>query len=378
MSAETRTAVALSKQIEAHAKDRAEAAKRITMAASPYLPEPAGGFPTTGPSPETPQGEVARLTKPTPISAAAIAREAVARAASSPTRPAIRAVTAEALLGMEFPPREMVLAPWLPTKGLAMLYGRRGLGKTHVALGIAYAVASGGKFLGWSALKPRRVVLIDGEMPASTLKTRLAEIADRADHEPPPDYISVIAADLQDRTINLAEPDDQNALAPFLEGAELVIVDNVSTLASCGRENEAESWLPIQEWALRQRREGRSVLFVHHAGKGGAQRGTSRREDVLDTVIALREPQDYDPTEGARFEVYYEKARGFHGDDAKPFEAALGIGGWTLRDLADADMARVTALKGDGLSIRDIGEELGLSKSKVQRLLQRAEAERKA
>ena len=39
---------------------------------------------------------------------------------------------------------------------------------------------------------------------------------------------------------------------------------------------------------------------MHHAGKGGAQRGTSRREDVLDTVIALRQPQDYQSGEGAR------------------------------------------------------------------------------
>ena len=60
-----------------------------------------------------------------------------------------------------------------------------------------------------------------------------------------------------------------------------------------GRENEAEGWLPVQDWALGHRRAGRSVLFIHHAGKGGLQRGTSRREDVLDTVIGLRRPTDY-------------------------------------------------------------------------------------
>ena len=54
------------------------------------------------------------------------------------------------------------------------------------------------------------------------------------------------------------------------------------------KENDADSWVPVQAWALAQRRAGRSVLFVHHAGKSGLQRGTSRKEDVLDTVIALR------------------------------------------------------------------------------------------
>ena len=40
-------------------------------------------------------------------------------------------------------------------------------------------------------------------------------------------------------------------------------------------------------WMLAQRAAARSVLLIHHAGKGGGQRGTSRKEDVLDTVISL-------------------------------------------------------------------------------------------
>jgi hypothetical protein len=40
-------------------------------------------------------------------------------------------------------------------------------------------------------------------------------------------------------------------------------------------------------------------------------------------VINLRRPQQYSPLDGARFEVHFEKARGFDGDDAQPFEATL-------------------------------------------------------
>src|SRR3712207_8895249 len=74
------------------------------------------------------------------------------------------------------------------------------------------------------------------------------------------------------------------------------------------------------------RRPPRSTLFpyttlfrslIHHAGKGGQQRGTSRREDALDTVIALRRPADYEPEQGARLEVHLEKARGVAGLDRK-------------------------------------------------------------
>ncbi len=57
-----------------------------------------------------------------------------------------------------------------------MIDGPRGLGKTHVSLNVAYAVATGGEFLGWKAPQPRRVLFIDGEMPGALLQERLAAI----------------------------------------------------------------------------------------------------------------------------------------------------------------------------------------------------------
>ena len=310
----------------------------------------------------------------TDMNADALTREAVANAVvtAGTARKRLVAMTAEQLLATEFPPREMLLGPWLPLKGLAMIYGRRGLGKTHVALGIAWAVATGGEFLRWRAPAARRVVILDGEMSGESLQARLAEIAGDTAGEAL-GRIRVIAADLQERSINLAEAADQRELEPHLAGTDLVIVDNISTLAPYGRENEAESWQPVQTWGLAQRRAGRTVLFIHHAGKDGAQRGTSRREDVLDSVLALREPPDYLPAQGARFCVHFEKARGFHGRDAEPFEAAFGPGGWTTRDLSDADAERAATLRGEGLSVREIAEAMGTSKSRVDRMLRRAE-----
>ena len=46
----------------------------------------------------------------------------------------LKVLDGEELLTAEFPPRSLMLAPWLPDKGLAMIFAPRGVGKTWIAL----------------------------------------------------------------------------------------------------------------------------------------------------------------------------------------------------------------------------------------------------
>lgn len=290
----------------------------------------------------------------------------------------LTAYTLHSFLAMDIPPQEMLLAPIIAKQGLAMLYAYRGVGKTHVALNIAYAAASGGAFLKWRAPKPSRVLYIDGEMPAKAMQERLAVIVNSHDTElPSEDYLNIITPDYQELGIpSLSTLDGQAALENHLDGIELLIVDNISTLCRGGKENDAESWIPVQEWALSLRKRGISVLFVHHAGKSGQQRGTTKREDTLDTVISLRHPSDYDPTEGARFEVHYEKTRNISGDEANSFEAKLvikdGISTWEVHDLRDARKLEIIRLNKEGMSYREIAADVSLSKSAVAKIIKQA------
>jgi putative DNA primase/helicase len=292
-----------------------------------------------------------------------------------------RAVTVLELLSLKIAQREYLLEPILREKETAMIHAWRGVGKTYFALELSFAVASGGSFLNWSAPRPRRVLYVDGEMPARTMQERLASIvaaSDRAEAFDPTN-LRLVCADLQDAPLpNLSTLEGQQAFEPFVRDADLVVVDSISTLAQHGRENDAESWLPMQAWALDLRRRGKSVLLLHHAGKGGQQRGTSRKEDILDLVIGLRRPSDYQEREGARFEVRFEKARGLAGDAVAAFEAQLCIAHgqteWTMRKLEDAQLSRAVALLNDGGNVRDLAQELGVSRATAYRLQKQARA----
>ncbi|OIO04430.1 MAG: hypothetical protein AUJ49_02865 [Desulfovibrionaceae bacterium CG1_02_65_16] len=308
-----------------------------------------------------------------------VVREQLAGASKPEVAPGLKrllhVVNVADLLRMDLPERGHILAPVIPEQGLVMLYAPRGLGKTWAALSLAYAVASGQSVFGWNAPTPRRVLYLDGEMPARTRKERLASITAGCEGEPPDaDYLRILTPDLQpDYMPNIATPEGQADLASSIEVVDLVVVDNIATLGRHGRENETESWAPVQEWLLRLRRAGKSVLLVHHAGKGGGQRGTSAREDILDTVIAMRRPGDYQTEQGARFEVHLEKARGICGPEANPFETALrvesGVATWTTRPIEDAENARIVALHKEGLNVTEIALEIGKHKSTVSRRL---------
>ena len=281
-------------------------------------------------------------------------------------------LTGGELLQRQFPPRDLILSPWLPTQGLALCYAERGVGKTWIAMNVAYAIASGGSFLRWHAPGPRTVAYIDGEMAASDLQKRFAGIVEESPAEAPEGGLRFIAADLQpDGLPDLSDPAGQAFYDKAIRDTGLIIVDNLSTVCRSLRENEADSWGPVQAWCLRQRAAGRSVLLIHHAGKSGGQRGTSRKEDVLDSVISLRRPPDYDAAQGARFEIHFTKSRGFYGDDAAAFEARLSEGKWSTAEIArDDDEATLRALQAQGMTVRDIAAETGLSKSAVARRLQ--------
>ena len=71
------------------------------------------------------------------------------------------------------PPRHFLLDPLLPEQSIILVAAAAGTGKTFFAMEIAYAVATGGKFLDWEAPEPAGVLYVDGELPLNLLQERI-------------------------------------------------------------------------------------------------------------------------------------------------------------------------------------------------------------
>lgn len=274
------------------------------------------------------------------------------------------------------PPRQHIIGPFVK-QGLNMVYAPTGVGKTYFAMSLAFAIATKGKFLNWQCEIKQRVIYFDGELAAYTLHERLTALMKQN-----PGCFSSGA------TFDIVTPDEQSGGMPDFstnEGqndaynlieesaADFIVIDNISTLCRTGDENSAESWIPVQSWLLKLRAAGKSVLLVHHSGKGAAnnQRGTSKREDVLDTVISLSHPAGYTADKMCQFQMEFRKSRHCRTAlDVQEIIASYSDNyGWEIQGLEESLIQKVESLKKMKMSQRAIAEDLGISQATVFRML---------
>jgi hypothetical protein len=231
------------------------------------------------------------------------------------------AVSLPELFALKVPDNEYLIEPFLPLPSLAMVYARRGVGKTWFGLHLALCLANGVDFFTWPVTKPRRVLLVDGEMTVGYLNFRLKALV--GEGKPPPNLHILPVAKMwsNNDSLTINKPADQSRIEQYLSEMEaankrpdLIVFDNLSALMVGIDENDNSELDVFLRWLIKLRSLGYAVLFVHHAGKDGNQRGASRREDVLDTSIELVEQTsiDLNAADSACFKIRFPKLRGEH------------------------------------------------------------------
>jgi putative DNA primase/helicase len=217
-------------------------------------------------------------------------------------------VTSSELQHLMLKPRGKLLGDWFYEGDLGFIFAFRGVGKTWLALTIAQRISTGGKLGEWQAHKPVKVLYIDGEMPPDMMRSRCKGLEAGNDnlqflnHE--------ILFERTGKVLNITNREVQQAITQrcVTTGVKVLIIDNLSTCASGMKENDADAWELVNNWLLDLRRRKIAVVIVHHAGRSGEMRGTSKREDNVFWIIALDDTKkNADDKRGALFVSRFTK-----------------------------------------------------------------------
>jgi putative DNA primase/helicase len=261
---------------------------------------------------------------------------------------------------------------------LGEIFGPRGIGKSWFKDVIAICLTRGMDLGPFICEHPASVLIVDGEMTLSLLKDRRKLLAKLPAALKSLDLISnEHLHSTFGSTVNLANEAWRDAFLEFIKASgdrwDVIIFDNLSSFLPGIKENDQEAWSPINTFLLQLRWLKKAIIFIHHAGKSGDQRGTSGREDALDYVIKLTVPPGYNTDEGCRFDATLTKSRSLTGPETAPFTFSIvedhnGALTWSIKNLKESKKEIVIALLGNGVSQKEAGTIAGVNKAYVSRI----------
>lgn len=282
---------------------------------------------------------------------------------------------------LKMPEIKTIMHPWLTYGSTHMVYAPRGAGKTFFSMSISLAVAYGTDFGDWMLKEPENVLYVDGEMLPQTMIKRAKGLEVNLKTKQKKWYILSSGINLQNKSsaINIAKPYWQEYIfnEVVTKNIKLLFLDNISALTPGIEENESSSWDNIAAWQNKLKQTGCAVVLVHHAGKSGQQRGTSAREDALDTVISLR-PVSKLAESGVDVDVVFEKSRHISGVQASAmnFKIISDPGSdnlkWEMGNSGVSKRNEVIKLLVQGMGYREISDRVGLSRNTLSKYKQQA------
>ena len=310
---------------------------------------------------------------------------------------------------------ELILViDWLKVGGLALLSAEAGVGKTRLLVALACAIASGQDFLGWRVYGARKVLYVDGEMGMSDMRDRIRSLGTA------PSNLILLTYDMyrDDEVPNICTNLGQSLierelLAHKMSEGSVIILDSLLTLSQ-EQIDYPKAHATYQNWLLRLRERGYTVLAAHHTNKQGQQSGSNKKNTLLNTSILMTRPKGYTQNGfETRAEIEFKKCRDSHGVDISPSTLVCCDGIWTRKcqdgneyswsvnsetmnnnnelnmkdysseyavhkvNIQDIQVEKnlnnsVIALSGAGKTQLEIANELNISQSKVSRILAKA------
>jgi hypothetical protein len=293
-----------------------------------------------------------------------------------------RPITMAGLMAAEIPPRKYIVDPIIQEKDMVEIFAAAGVGKTTFLMTLCAAIATGSPAFGkWQVPEPKSILMIDGEMTAEALKEKMSAALQQFSIDPQEVHnIAFLSRDFGNLGFSdLASEEARRLLLKHTEHFDVITFDNLSCLQNSGDENDASSFRAIRNLLLDLKAAGKASIVMHHTSKAGDKpRGTSAREDSMDTVIGLQRDDLYSAIEGASFNLKFHKKRAFVGDASDDlhfkYEEVDGIACWQVDKIVDPRLKAVIDLVEEGKAGTEIARILDISEGEVSKRRTKARA----
>lgn len=217
------------------------------------------------------------------------------------TTPALSVWTWQALLMREVVPPEFVVDGLIPRRGVTLLMGEGGIGKSFVVIDLAYSVGSGGKFLYHFDCTPGGVLIVDLENDEATIARRIQKInAGRHEVDGSTCAVPVFIVrkdDLSAVELRIDEEKGKDALCKLVEQhrPQLLVIDPLVAIHGSDENDNLKMRQLIMRLQDIARRFDLAVVLVHHLRKRGVIndagqmiRGASDLRNAVDSHLSLR------------------------------------------------------------------------------------------
>lgn len=299
-------------------------------------------------------------------------RHAKPGSAPKATAPDIETFTAANLMGMQLPEPKWAVEGIVP-EGLSILAGKPKLGKSWLALHLAYAISSGGMALGKIPVEGGSVLYISLEDTKRRLQSRIRKLLGPGESASPRLHLA--------RAWPRLDKDGLGALGEWIQAypdARLIIVDTWARFRPV-RLGKSEAYeLDYQDGAMVKAiadKYGIAIIIVHHCRKLGAAdaveevSGSVGLTGACDGVLVMRRER------GQRHATLTITGRDVdESEQALTFDATYCL--WQLVGPAEdfrisKERSEILALFDDGqtLSLRQVESLLGQPGARVRKML---------
>lgn len=265
-----------------------------------------------------------------------------------PTKPNLsRSISPITQIGETLPgsekQRKNLIQPIIKEGYIVWLYADSKIGKTWLALFIAYIASKGSSNFGsWTCTEPVGVMYIDIESLPDEFVNCCTMImkgqSDKSDIIP----FRIFSAKAQpEGEIDIMSEDCQRLIESELNGINMIIIDSLY-LAT---DNQPSKIRPVLRWLSKLSQKGIAVIVVDHTNKEGELQGSISKERAANLSIKLEQHPDCED----QIVVSYPVARSLPQKDAKPF---------TLRKIYTKDSFKFELVEEHKIAEPDIPEKI--------------------